>query len=91
MHAGISYFIGEKDRWGKGYATEAIGLVTRFAFETCKLHYIMAGIYASNISSIKALQKSGFVEQGRLIGQLIGADGWEDHVLMGCWRFDKQT
>ncbi|HBD9372943.1 TPA: GNAT family N-acetyltransferase, partial [Legionella pneumophila] len=37
-YADVSYFIGEKNSWGKGFATEAIQLVTHFAFEQLHLH-----------------------------------------------------
>lgn len=56
----MSYFIGEKNAWGKGFATEAIQLVTHFAFEQLHLHRLQAGLYASNIGSGKALEKAGY-------------------------------
>ena len=59
--ADVSYFIGTKDCWGKGYATEAIGLVVRFAFEVLDLYKVNAGTYAGNIGSQRALEKNGFV------------------------------
>ena len=62
--ADIGYLIGEKSYWGKGYATEAIGLILKFAFETLKLHRVEAGAYEQNIGSQKALIKNGFVQEG---------------------------
>lgn len=62
--ADVSYFIGEKDCWGKGYATEAIGLVVRFAFEVLDLYKVNAGTYARNVGSQRALEKNGFVREG---------------------------
>ena len=59
-NADVSYFIGEKSAWGKGIATEAIGLVTKFAFETLGLNRAQAGAFAPNIGSQKALEKNGY-------------------------------
>ena len=56
----ISYFIGNREYWGKGIASEAIGLVTRFGFENLGLHKLLAGYYASNIGSGKALENNGY-------------------------------
>jgi [ribosomal protein S5]-alanine N-acetyltransferase len=64
--ADIGIIIGEKDCWGKGYASEAISLVTKFAFNTLNLHKLTAGCYEMNQGSVKAFQKAGFyIEGGR--------------------------
>lgn len=74
FHADISYFIGEKDLWGKGCATEAIGLVCRFGFEELGLHRIEAGTYEEAVGSQKALLKNGFQREGVFREQVI-SDG----------------
>lgn len=88
--ADVSYFIGEKGVWGKGYATEAIMLATQIGFEKLSLHRMQAGVYAANIGSQKALQKAGYQLEGRFKGQLRGQQGWEDHLFYGItleyWR-----
>lgn len=59
-YADISYFIGEKRLWGNGVASEAIGLVTKYAFENLGLHKIEAGTYEMAVGSQKALLNNGF-------------------------------
>jgi [ribosomal protein S5]-alanine N-acetyltransferase len=61
--ADISYFIGEKSAWEKGIATEAICLITRFAFEELGLNRLQAGAYATNIGSQKALEKNYYKKE----------------------------
>lgn len=85
-YADLSYFIGDRDQWGRGYASEAISIVTRFAFSTVGLHRVQAGLYASNLASARALEKAGFLREGALVDQLRGVDGWEDHVWYGLNR-----
>lgn len=62
--AELSLFIGSKDAWGKGYATEAIRLATRHAFEDLQLWRVEAGCYSENLASLKAFMKSGYTVEG---------------------------
>jgi len=63
-YADVSYFIGDKTVWGKGIATEAISIVTKFAFKELNLHKIQAGAFEQNIGSQKALIKAGYKQEG---------------------------
>ena len=60
----ISILIGDKTKWGKGYGTEAIKLLTKHGFETLELHKISAGIYSNNVGSIKTFEKAGYKHDG---------------------------
>ena len=70
--AEISLLIGNKEYWGKGIATQAIQLISQFAFQTLNLNKLMAGAYKHNIGSIKAFQKCGYKIEGEV----------EDYVLV---------
>ena len=58
--ADISYFIGDKKEWGKGYATEAVKLSLEYAFDYLKIYKCLAGVYKSNIGSSKVLLRTRF-------------------------------
>ena len=62
----ISLFIGESKKWGKGYGYDAIILISNWSFKELKLEKINAGIYQSNVKSIKAFEKAGFKIEGIL-------------------------
>jgi len=62
--AEVGILIGDKTSWGKGYGTEAIGLVVKYAFNILNLHKLTAGCYNSNQGSLKAFQKNGFEIEG---------------------------
>jgi ribosomal-protein-alanine N-acetyltransferase len=79
----ISLLIGEKDCWGKGYASEAIRLLCEYAFGTLNLRKVCAGAYADNIGSIRAFENVGFVREGALRGQFVVGGQAIDHVLLG--------
>ena len=48
---------------GKGIASEAVGIVTKFGFKKMKLHSIEAVIDPKNSASEKVLQKNGFIKE----------------------------
>ncbi|MFD2563801.1 GNAT family N-acetyltransferase [Aquimarina rubra] len=61
--AEIGYWIGEP-YWGKGIATKAVELITRYGFEKLNLIRIYAGIFENNIASMKILEKNGYINEG---------------------------
>jgi RimJ/RimL family protein N-acetyltransferase len=88
--ADVSYFVGERDRWGRGLASQAIRLAAAFGFERLDLNRVQAGLYASNVGSARALERAGFRREGVWRQQLRGAEGWEDHVWFGQLRDEWQ-
>lgn len=63
--AEIGYWIGESF-WGKGIASKAVGLITRFGFENFDLIRIYAGVFEPNLGSMKVLEKNGYKKDGIL-------------------------
>ena len=86
--ADISLLIGEKECWGRGYATEAIAAVARFAFDVQNLNKLRAGCYSGNRGSEKAFLKVGFSREGCLKNQWMTGGGFQDEILLGLWRGD---
>jgi [ribosomal protein S5]-alanine N-acetyltransferase len=79
--ADISYFIGDRDAWGRGYGTQAVKLLTEYSFNYLGLESILAGVYQSNIASQRVLEKAGYSLQGRICNQLFNSNGdREDHL-----------
>ena len=64
-HGTTGYLIGDKEYWGKGIATEVIGLVVDYAFGRIGLRQIFAGVVDGNIGSSKALEKNGFTNYAK--------------------------
>lgn len=87
-YADISYFIGDRSAWGKGIASEAIALITDFAFRTLKLNRIQAGFFEQNRGSEKVLIKNGFVKEAVFRKQLFVDDPahYCDHIFYGILR-----
>jgi len=82
----ISYFIGQKNMWGRGLATKSIHAATSFAFRDLKLDKIRAGYYATNAASAAVLSKCGFSVEGVLREQVIYEGQRSDTVEVGLLR-----
>jgi [ribosomal protein S5]-alanine N-acetyltransferase len=63
-HAKSGILIGEKDCWGRGYATEAMRLRTAFAFEQLGLEKVWTTAFLENVASRRALERVGYREVG---------------------------
>jgi len=76
-HAHVSYFIGERSYWRKGFAVRSLKLVCSYAFNILKLNRLNAGCCELNIASKKTLLKAGFVLEGRMRKERIIEQGGE--------------
>src|SRR5205823_8471873 len=85
-YADVSYFIGERDYWGHGLATDAIRAVCAFGFERLGLHRVQAGVYAGNLGSRRALEKVGLRLEARFREQLVTDSARDDHLHYGLLR-----
>lgn len=64
---------------GRGYMTEALGLVLRRAFTELDLHRLEANIQPGNRASIALVERCGFVREGFSERYLKIAGRWRDH------------
>lgn len=79
----IGLMIGEKDTWGKGYAAEAIRLITDYAFRHLNLHKVTAGCYGSNQGSARAFERAGFTVEGLRPQHFFCEGEYVDFILLG--------
>ncbi len=83
----LGYWIGQRYE-RRGYTTEAVGLVVRFAFRTLQLHRIEAACLPDNLPSRRVLEKSGFVREGYARQYLRIAGDWRDHLTFAMLQDD---
>jgi ribosomal-protein-alanine N-acetyltransferase len=81
----LGYWMGH-DFAGKGYMTEAVGLVVAYAFDSLLLHRVHAAFLPHNMASRRVLEKNGFKEEGFAENYLQIDGRWADHVLFGLTR-----
>jgi RimJ/RimL family protein N-acetyltransferase len=84
--AWVSIGIGERDCWGKGYGTDAMRLLLRYAFIELNLHRVQLYVFSYNERAIHTYLKAGFKEEA-CFRQAIQRKGnrWDD-LLMGILR-----
>jgi ribosomal-protein-alanine N-acetyltransferase len=87
--AAIGLIIGDRSAWGRGYASEAIGAVSAWAFAELGLDKLTAGSYSNNRGSIRAFERNGFHIEGVQRSHVRLADGGRDDVvILGRTRSD---
>lgn len=64
-NAMLGMSITESDYWGKGYGSDAINVLLRWAFYELNLHRVDLGVFGYNHRAIRAYEKLGFVLEGR--------------------------
>ena len=89
QNAYLGYYLFEKFT-GKGYMTEAVRLVLRYAFRELKLHRVEANVQPHNKASIAVLQRCGFSKEGFSPKYLKIGGRWRDHerwaIIRENWK-----
>ncbi len=90
MHrrAELGIAIGEKGDWGRGYGTDAIRVILRFAFEVLKLRRVELITDVDNERGIRAYEKCGFVREGVLRAKRLRYGEPLDMLIMAVLRED---
>ncbi len=85
--ATLGYWIGEPFE-RRGYTTEAVRLVVRFALQSLMLHRVEAACLPENAASRRVLEKAGFVREGYARQYLKIAGEWRDHLTFALLQSD---
>jgi RimJ/RimL family protein N-acetyltransferase len=82
--------IGEREFWGKGYGTEAMRLILRYAFSELNLWRVSLDVFEYNPRAIRSYEKVGFIHEGRMRQALNRAGRRWDLIFMGITRPEWQ-
>ena len=89
QNAYLGYGLGV-DFAGKGYMTEAVNLVLKFAFLELDLHRIEANVQPQNAPSMRLLERCGFKREGFSEKYLKIGGHWRDHerwaIIRENWK-----
>lgn len=78
--------IGEREFWGRGYGTDVMKVMLRYAFTEVNLHRVTLTVFEYNPRAIRSYEKAGFRHEGRM-RQALNKEGrrW-DILVMGILR-----
>jgi RimJ/RimL family protein N-acetyltransferase len=78
--------IGAKEDWGKGYGTDAMRVILRYAFTELCLRRISLDVFEYNPRGVRSYEKAGFVVEGRVREAILREGRWWDLIYMGILR-----
>ncbi len=82
----IGIGLGERDHWGKGYGTDAMQTLLRYAFTEMNLRRLTLIVFDYNLRAIRTYEKCGFVKEGTVRGVLQREGRRWDWHYMGILR-----
>lgn len=82
----VGIFIGDKNYWGKGYGTDAMGVLLKFIFEQMNIHKIKLNVFSYNERAIKSYEKCGFKVEGVLRQEIFRDGCYYDEIIMGLLK-----
>ncbi len=76
----IGYWLSE-ELWGNGMMTEAVKLITAYAFANLDIIRIQAGVLSKNPASMRVLEKAGYQKEGIFKNAIIkNGEVLDEHV-----------
>jgi RimJ/RimL family protein N-acetyltransferase len=73
--------IGEKEEWSKGYGTEAMRLLIKYAFEDLGLHRLELMTFDFNRRGMRVWEKCGFKKEGIMRKARLSDGEWHDLIF----------
>lgn len=85
-HAELGIVIGDKNLWDKGYGTDAVRTMLRYAFEEMNLHRVFLRVFDFNQRAIRCYEKCGFQHEGVARQAVYLAGKYHDELAMSILR-----
>ena len=78
--------LGDRTCWGRGYGSEAMNILLRYAFTELNLHRLTLTVFEFNERAVRMYQRCGFKIEG-IVREVLYRDGrrW-DLISMGLLR-----
>lgn len=84
-------FIGKKEFWGKGIATEVTKKILKVGFSDYNLHRIMLTVSEPNIGGSKAYEKAGFKLEGKLREAAFRDNEFHNKIIMSILKSEWEA
>jgi len=83
-------FIGEPTAWNRGFGSDAISTLVRFAFDEMNLEKLRINVFQYNDRATHVLETHGFVAEGRLRRDFYRDGAYHDLVIYSIFRDSAQ-
>lgn len=80
--AGVGILIHAIEDRGKGYASDALGIICTYAREVLQMHQLWGSVTAENLPCIALFERHGFVRAGVRREWQWHTDGYHDEVVL---------
>jgi ribosomal-protein-alanine N-acetyltransferase len=87
----LSYLIFGQEHAGKGYATEAVSLLTEFLFARLRINRLQLNIHPDNEASRRVATKAGYTLEGRMRGCWFHRGRYHDLEIWSILRDEFPT
>jgi RimJ/RimL family protein N-acetyltransferase len=84
--ASFGLFIGEPSAWNRGFGSDAIRTLLRFAFDEMNLRKLRINVFDYNDRAKHVLETHGFVQEGRLRSEFYRDGAYHDIVILSAFR-----
>lgn len=84
--AAFGLFIGEPSAWNRGFGSDAVSTLVRFAFEEMNLQKLRINVFEYNDRAKHVLETHGFVQEGRLRREFYREGSYHDILVYSTFR-----
>jgi len=84
--AAFGLFVGEPSAWNRGFGSDAIRTLVRFAFDEMNLRKLRINVFDYNDRAKHVLETQGFVQEGRLRQEFYREGAYHDIVILSTFR-----
>jgi RimJ/RimL family protein N-acetyltransferase len=89
--AWFGLFIGDPTAWNRGFGSDAIETLVRFAFDEMNLHKLRIHVFDYNERAKTILASRGFVQEGKLVRDFYREGAWHDIVILSIFRDGQRS
>lgn len=88
--AAFGLFLGEPAAWNRGYGSDAVRTLVRFAFAEMNLRKLRINVFDYNDRAKHVLSSNGFVQEGKLAREFYRDGEYHDIVILSIFG-DQQS
>ncbi len=82
----VAIALGERQYWGRGFGTDAMRVMLRYAFNELNLRRVGLIVFDYNPRAMRSYEKAGFIPEGRIRGAILREGRRWDWLYMGLMR-----